>query len=62
LWALLKANCDFNILEKLTDERMIWIETYSKGFSYFENADEYNYSGDELKKMKHTRMHYLPHP
>jgi hypothetical protein len=58
-WALLKANCPYEILTKgnlKTDKRTIWIEIIYKGFDYFELGGRqsdtfYLPTPEHLKKM-----------
>lgn len=42
-WALLKAGCDFKVMNDkknppVTDDCTIWIEIYATGFDYFEGG------------------------
>lgn len=63
-WALLKAGCDFEVTyEKLddedrnrciTDEDTIWLYIYSKGFMWFECAED---NSRDYKEKIHI---YLP--
>lgn len=65
-WALLRAGCEFEILYRpadvrsadgcFTDEDTIWINTYGKGFQYFESHEP----GDPDRPYMEEERHYLP--
>lgn len=61
-WALLRAGCEFDIhgveSDPATDDQTIWLTTWGKGFSYFENHE----SGDDPRAYKEDELHYLPTP
>lgn len=56
-WALLKAGCEFKVITEgslRSDDRTIWVEIRSAGFSFFEYAEEDN--------AKESANYYLPNP
>jgi hypothetical protein len=60
-YVLLKAGCDFKVDYEddicKTNENTIWLYVYSKGFKYFEYADDDEEDNFGLKEEHH---YYLP--
>lgn len=62
-YALLRAGCDFEVTYKdsdfrcVTDDSTIWLYVYSKGFSWFEFADE---TDEDTRVYKERHHYYLP--
>lgn len=66
-WALLKAGCEFQVTYDhnkrlfsacVTDDKTIWLRTWSKGFNYFEYGED---DGGPFENMEEDHF-YLPTP
>lgn len=63
-WALLSAGCEFQVCVTQdgsgcsTDDDTIWIETFSKGFNYFESYSPEE--GDIERDYMESETSYIP--